>query len=488
MEGMRPRSSGRGRRISQFALAVGASAGENGPVVASSPDRESLLASDETPEALEEASWTAWWKDDLQVVFDARASAYRRYRHRGDLDAAARMAIWLARDELDFNGAAEVAGGLLRRAERLLAGREMGPEHGWYFFVSGYLASWHGDMARTRELAVATASVGRRLAVTDLEMLGLALEGATLVSGGIVHEGMGRLHGATTIARKEGAAVPIAAGWTFGYQVAACLAVGDYRRAAEWCDRIRDFANRHGSRYMFGSYRAGYGAVELRRGNWTEAEGLLAASAEDFLGSRPALAGEPLAGLAELSWRQGRWTEAKDLVERAGSPVAEQLLAARLALEEGDAARAADLAERLVRQTPDENRLESWPALELLVQARARRGELDEARTALHALQQLEELVGTPAFSAARRLAEGRVAAAAGERERARTLLEGAVDVFERCPAPYEAAEARDDLARILAALRDTEAAASEVERAEAIRRRLGAPSRVRRRPRGQTP
>jgi len=450
--------------------------------VASSSDREPSLASGETPEALEEASWTAWWKDDADVVFDARASAYRRYRHRGDLAGAARMAIWLARDELDFNGAATVAGGLLRRAERLLTGLEERPEHGWHAFVSGYLASWNGETARTLELAASAAASGRRLAVPDLEMLGLALEGATLVSSANVDEGMRRLDSATAMAVKKGSTLPMAAAWTVGFRMNACLAVGDYRKAAEWCDRIRDFADRHGSRYMLASCRAGYGAVQLRRGNWKEADGLLEASVEDFLGSRAALVGGPLATLAELRWRQGRWSDAAELVERTGSPAAEQLLAARRALEDGDAARAAELAERLPRLTPDEHRLESWPALELLVRSRARRGELDDARAALEALRRLEGLVGTPALRAARVLAEGRVAAAAGERDEARTLLEGAVDAFERCPAPYEAAEARDDLARVLTALRDTEAAASEVERAETIRRRIGAPSRTRRR------
>ena len=132
----------------------------------------------------------------------------------------------------------------------------------------------------------------------------------------------------------------------------------------------------------------------------------------------------------------------------------------------------------MVRQTPDEQKLGRWSALELLVQARASCGQSDEACAALETLHELEGLVGTPALRAARDLAEGRVAAASGEHERARTLLEDAVDRFERSGAPFEAADARDELAGALAALRRDEAAQREAQSAEAIRRRLGAPIR----------
>jgi hypothetical protein len=55
-------------------------------------------------EALERLSWQAWWRDDAATVFDARERAHRLCRERGDAAGAARMAIWLAADELDFHG------------------------------------------------------------------------------------------------------------------------------------------------------------------------------------------------------------------------------------------------------------------------------------------------------------------------------------------------------------------------------------------------
>ena len=57
------------------------------------------------------------------------------------------MATWLAADELDFHGAATVAGGWLRRARRLLEPLEVGPDHGWLAFHEGYVAHASGDGA-----------------------------------------------------------------------------------------------------------------------------------------------------------------------------------------------------------------------------------------------------------------------------------------------------------------------------------------------------
>ena len=106
------------------------------------------LAAGETGAALEGLSWAAWWLDDADAVFDARERAYRRYRADGDAAAAARMATWLAADELDFRGAAAVASGWLQRAARLLGPLPPCPEHGWLAFHEGYVAFGAGERGR----------------------------------------------------------------------------------------------------------------------------------------------------------------------------------------------------------------------------------------------------------------------------------------------------------------------------------------------------
>jgi ATP/maltotriose-dependent transcriptional regulator MalT len=266
----------------------------------------------------------------------------------------------------------------------------------------------------------------------------------------------------------------------------------DYDRASEWCDRISDFADRYGSRYMLAFCRAEYGAVHLWRGRWSDAEALLVASIEDFSGSRPAWVGSPLVVLADLRRRQGRSGEAALLLNQAGTGPSVQLCRAALALDGADALRAVELLERLLRQLPEHRRLDRAPALELLIRARIARGELDEAAASLEAFREIEQLVGTAPLLAFAGRAEGMLAAARGEHDSARPLLEDAVDRFERSGAPFEAARTRVELATSLVALGRTEVAEREAAaavdllldlgaaaEAERARRLLAASSRV---------
>ncbi len=113
-------------------------------------------------EAFEGLSWAAWWRDDAHAVFAARERAYALYRRRGDPAAAARVATWLAADELDFRGALSVAQGWLARARRLLAPLPEGPEHGWLAFHEGYVARICDDHAAAVERAAVAARLGER--------------------------------------------------------------------------------------------------------------------------------------------------------------------------------------------------------------------------------------------------------------------------------------------------------------------------------------
>ena len=436
---------------------------------------QAALEVEETPEALEGLSWAAWWLDDGDAVFAAREGAYRLYRGRADAAGAARMAVWLAADQLDFFGAWAVASGWLRRAHRLLDTLEPGPEHGWLAFHEGYLAHAEGDTGTATALAEHAVELGRRFAVADLEMLGLALQGATLVGCARVVEGMRCLDEATATALAGDAEIPIASAWTFCIMVGACTAVLDFRRAAEWCDRVAEFAERHGSRYMLAFCRAEYGAVDLWRGRWSDAEAMLEASVEDFSRSRPAWAGGPRVGLAELRRRQGRPADAERLLDDAEASTKAHLCRARIALDRGKPLQAAELLERLLRQVPPDRRMDRAPALELLVHARAARGEFEQAGSALQALREVQQQVGTAPLAASADLAEGVLACARGEHDRARALLEDSVDHFERNGAPFEAARARLELATCLMALGRVEAGEQEATAALERFRELGA-------------
>jgi DNA-binding CsgD family transcriptional regulator len=436
---------------------------------------EEALAREETAEAQEGLSWAAWWLDEAETVFASRERAYRLYKERGDWAGAARMAVWLAADQLDFHGGWAVASGWLRRAHRLLDGQDAGPEHGWLAFHEGYIAHGSGDSDTAATQARFAADLGRRLDVADLEMLGLALEGAALVSAARVEEGMRCLDEATAAALEGEATIPISGAWTCCFLVSACTATLDFERASGWCDRIAEFAERYGSRYMLAFCRSEYGAVAVWRGRWPEAEGLLQASAEDFSRSRPAWTGAPLVELAELRRRQGRPEEAARLLDEAGPRASAQRCRAALALDEGDALRAAELLERLLRQLPAHHTLEQVPVLELLARARLARGELDAAALALDELRKAADIAGTAALRACADVIAGMLAAAAGRHDEARPLLEDAVDCFQRCGAPFEAGRVRTELAATLLELGRPDDAEREAGLAVAALGELGA-------------
>ncbi|HSC91554.1 MAG TPA: LuxR C-terminal-related transcriptional regulator [Gaiellaceae bacterium] len=436
---------------------------------------EQAAEREETAQTLEGLSWAVWWLDDASAVFAARERAYRLFRAAGDPAGAARMATWLAADHLDFHGAWAVARGWFDRARRLLDPLDVGPEHGWLAFHDGYVAHARGDTSAARERAADAAELGRRFGVADLEMLGLALEGAALVAAAEVDEGMRCLDEATAAALEGEAQIPISSAWACCFLVTACTAVLDLGRAAEWCDRIAEFSERYGSRYMLAFCRSEYGEVLLWRGRWEEAAEQLAAAADDYGRSRPAWVAGPLAVLAEVRRRQGRHEEATALVDEAGTSGAAQLCRARIALDAGDALRATELLERLLRQLDAGRTLARAPALELLARARLAGGELEGAASAQRELREVADRVGTALLRAQADAAEGAVTAAAGEHERARRLLEDAVDAFERAGAPYEQARARIDLATTMLALGREDDGRREAAAARDRLRALGA-------------
>ena len=295
---------------------------------------EAALAGAETAEAFEGLSWAAWWLDDGDAVFaarEARVPALQEARRTPPRRLGWPPGWPPTSSTSPAPGRWRAAGCGARTA--CSSRSSPGPSTAGSRSTRASSRTRRGDSARATELAVRATELGRRFGVADLEMLGLALEGATLVGAARVDDGMRCLDEATATALAGDATIPISGAWTFCIMVGACTAALDFERASEWCDRIAEFAERYGSRYMLAFCRAEYGAVDLWRGRWSDAEAMLEAAVEDYARSRPAWVGGPLVALAELRRRQGRRADAEQLLDRAGGSSGAHLCRARLALD-----------------------------------------------------------------------------------------------------------------------------------------------------------
>ena len=86
---------------------------------------EEALREGESAEAYEGLSWVAWSLSEAELLFRTREEAFRLYRQAGDDLGAARVAMWLGTDYLDFRGEVSVANGWRQRARRLLEGQPL---------------------------------------------------------------------------------------------------------------------------------------------------------------------------------------------------------------------------------------------------------------------------------------------------------------------------------------------------------------------------
>ena len=425
------------------------------------------VAMRETPESLEALGLAGWWLDEADLVFESRERAYKLYLDRDDRRSAARVAVWLAWDCWAFRGETAVANGWLQRARRLLEGLPECPELAWLEARESQLAlAEDGDPDRAYRHAAEAIRIGRVTRALDYEMLGRSLQGLALVASGAVAEGMRLLDEVNAAVVGGELTDQISIGLASCYMIAACDRVRDYDRAVQWCIRLKEYCRKWGFRPLFAVCRTQYASICMWRGTWLEAEQELTAATDELAASRPAMSADGIVRLAELRRRQGRLVEAAALFDQAEQHPLAALGRAELAFDRGDPRAAAEAAERYLRRVPTHNRTDRAVALDLLVRALARCGDVAGAKTALAELHGIAALVATKPLRAAASLAEGYVALAERKADDARRHLEDAVDLFLQSGAPFEVARARIELARALGDLGRQDSAHAEAQRA----------------------
>jgi len=428
---------------------------------------EAVLGQEESAEALEGLGLAAWWLDRADLVFDSRERAYRAYRERGDIAAAARVAVWIAWDCATFRGEHAIAAGWLQRARRLLDGQPAVLEHAWLALRSAVFALLDdGNPEEAEALGAEAIRISQALGAIDYEVAGRAIHGFAEITAGRVAEGLRELDEVSAAVLAGEVKDYVLMGLACCYLIAACDRIRDYDRAAQWCDRLKESCKKWGLRPLFAVCRTQYASVCMWRGAWDEAERELSAATDELAASRPAMTGEGLARLGELRRRQGKLDEAMSLFDRAGAHPLAALGRAMVTFDRGDLKGSVDLAERYLRKLPLQNRTERAAGLELLCRVQMELGDIVDARMALEELNDIAARAQTAPLRASASLAAGIVASRSGDPATARRFLEDAVDLFQRGGAPFEMARTRVELARALRDLGRGDAAAEEVRRA----------------------
>jgi DNA-binding CsgD family transcriptional regulator/uncharacterized protein HemY len=456
------------------ALALGQEALERGSYQEALVHFEHALQQEESAQAYEGLSWAAWWLNDADLLFRAREQAFRLFRQKGNDLGAARIATWLSSEYIDFRGEFSIANGWRQRAHRLLKDQPIAAEHGWLAVVEGDTAlSYEDDTQTALRCARQALTVARELAMSDIEVMGLALEGIAMVTEGQIGEGMKRLDEASASALGGELRDPMTISWALCYLIFACERVRDFDRATQWCEKLREYADRFQISAAQGICRVHYAGVLIWRGEWAEAESELSEAAQLMPPSR-ILTAEATVRWAELRRRQGRLEEAEQLFRQAEWHPMALIGLAELALDAGKPRDARELVARSLRQVPETSRTQRAAAYELAARVEALLGNHARAAEAFAAVRSLSETVATIPLKAATSFSAGALAIGDGDYEQARMHLEDAVGLFERGGAPYESARGRLELASVLVALDRLDRARAEARSAHEALRRLG--------------
>src|SRR5687767_12923394 len=278
---------------------------------------EAAAASD-AAEAWEGLSRAAWWQGDQDTTLSARERAYRVYREADDVCGAARMAMWLASDHLDFRGDDAVASAWLARGRALLSDQGPCAESGFIMVLEADIALLaRSDPVTAASLAGAALDVARGIPDVGVEVVALAVLGSALVASGSIEEGLRRLDESAALAVGEEFSETAAPGWALCHTVSACADVGDFGRAAQWCRALHSWSANWQARHFFGVCRTAYGEVLATGGDWPSAEQELLSAMDDLRTTRPALAAPTAVRLGRLRMRQGDVAEARTLFDAA---------------------------------------------------------------------------------------------------------------------------------------------------------------------------
>jgi DNA-binding CsgD family transcriptional regulator len=325
------------------------------------------------------------------------------------------------------------------------------------------------------QLVEESISISRRVGSIDGEMMAIGVKGLILTTEGKIGEGMSYLDEATLMATTVEVKDVSLAGITCCFLIEACQRIRDYERAGQWCNKVKELAQRWHFDALFSSCRTNYASVLIWKGEWQAAEQELLLAAKELEQLRPSHISLCLVQLAELRRKQGRWKEATELLQQAQVPFTKLLTSAAFAYDQGELEPAAEMAQRYIRQIPNKEKTRKLGAIELLIRIYSKQQKIEEAILLLNELKEIAEMVNMPPVKASFLSCSGIVQEGCGNTMAAREFFEDAIDIYDAIEAPFESAVTRILLSEVLIRLQQYRNAESELNIALKAFEKMGA-------------
>lgn len=470
-------------------LAAGNSALATGDWAAARAAFESVLGTDDVPEARDGLGRALWWIEGPAPAVAERTRAYAGHRARGQDREAAHVALWLAHEYAVGLRNLAASNGWANRATHLLERLPEGPDHVRLELVRSERA---GDALDARQHAKTALEIARRLGDTDLEITALGRLGLCEVRVGAVESGLSRLDEAMAAALGGEAAELETIGELCCTLIAACDETGDLDRLRQWNRLLGEATHVRQELPVLSFCGCCSAETMIAGGRLEDAERELGRSLRQVErgGAAPRCV-DPRARLADLLVRQGRFEEAEQLLPGSEGDGWTVRARAELHLARGEAGAAAVVLERRLRQVGSDSLL-AVSVLDLLVQARLAAHDGTAAEDAARLLEALAESSGIDRVRAYAERARGRVLAG-DDPATAADRLGRAAEAFARLGMRLERGRTRLDLALVLrdvdrlAAIEDARSALADLhaegashdrDRAAALLRELGDASR----------
>jgi serine/threonine protein kinase len=398
------------------------------------------------PDELEMISTCASWIgefDEWRLCLEKAFASYSKAERNID---AARVALVLVGIHIEKN-AGNVAGGWLKRAERLLRDEPDCVEHGNLLRRQTVAALGISDFARALELNRMCRELADRFQDSDLQAEALHDRGRILIARGDVEEGRGCVDEAM-VSAVSGEVNPQTMGNLYCRTMVVCRSLADFKSVREWSEEAwRWNETQEGTGYS-GVCQIHSAETMRHLGLWEKAEQAVRSACIEFAKSGLDInASEAFNELGELALRKGEYREAEQAFQRAhefGHDPVPGLPLLRLAQGKGEAAQR--IIERALSEGT-EDRLGRAKILTGAITIALANGERSLAERATGELRDIADDFDCQCFKAYALMGQGGLEGERGDYDSATKTLREAWSTFNELGFLYDAARARTLLA-----------------------------------------